>query len=126
MIKRSELEVPLGSADSHLNQMVTGSLEGALQQREVRSTPLRARVEQVVSTLLPKGKASAENVANELSLSSRTFEVATVPDLGPGAADFVLAGTRKSSSAESLVGFLIGRWRLGIARELRLRVEWRR
>lgn len=73
VFERNELEAPLLTADSHLNQMVRGFLETALGKREYASTPMRARVEKIVSKLLPNGKASVENVAREMSMSTRTI-----------------------------------------------------
>lgn len=73
IFSRKSLEVPLLTADSHLHNVVGAFFDEALQQREHVATPLRAKVETLVSQLLPQGKAGVENVAKAMSMSTRTF-----------------------------------------------------
>jgi AraC-like DNA-binding protein len=70
---KSTLQAPLRSADPHLLNVVRSFFDEALRRREYTSTPLRARVEQLVSDLLPNGKATVGNVAKALSMSTRTL-----------------------------------------------------
>jgi AraC-like DNA-binding protein len=65
--------LPIVSADSHLNQLLIQYCEDALAYRSPARTSLRASVENVMAPLLPHGKANAVEVARRLGMSHRTL-----------------------------------------------------
>ena len=53
-------EMPVVSADHHLNKILVGYCEEALQRRPKSGGPFRSRVENAIVPLLPHGKARAD------------------------------------------------------------------
>jgi AraC-like DNA-binding protein len=66
-------ELPIVSADPHLNGFLLEYCEQALAHRRKGRGSFRANVENAIAPLLPHGKARADIVARELGLSSRTL-----------------------------------------------------
>ncbi len=64
---------PVVSADPYLNRLMTSYCEEAISHRRQTRGSFRSRVENVIATLLPHGKAHASEVAHELGVSQRTF-----------------------------------------------------
>ena len=60
-------------ADPHLNKLLISYCEEAISYRPKTRASFRSRVENVIATLLPHGKAHASEIARELGLSQRTF-----------------------------------------------------
>ena len=65
--------MPIGSADHHLNELLTKYCEEALAHRGTGHSALRTNVEKAIATLLPHGKAQAAEVARRLGMSPRTL-----------------------------------------------------
>jgi AraC-like DNA-binding protein len=65
--------MPLVSADPYLNQLLLKYCEEALAHRPANGATLRSNVENVITTLLPHGKAGAGEVARQLGMSHRTL-----------------------------------------------------
>jgi AraC-like DNA-binding protein len=65
--------MPIGSADPHLNNLLTKYCEEALAHREPDRTTLRASVEKAMAPLLPHGKARAAEIARRIGMSHRTL-----------------------------------------------------
>ena len=66
-------EMPVVSADHHLNRILVGYCEEALQRRPKRRGPFRSRVENAIVPLLPHGKARADEISRRLGVSQRTL-----------------------------------------------------
>ncbi|WP_349628800.1 AraC family transcriptional regulator [Bradyrhizobium sp. AUGA SZCCT0177] len=66
-------QLPIVSADSHLNQLLMQYCEDALAHRLPARTSLRASVENVMAPLLPHGTANAVEIARHLGMSHRTL-----------------------------------------------------
>ena len=66
-------ELPVVSADPHLNRLLLEYCEQALSYRKRARGSFRSNVENAIAPLLPHGKARADIVARELGLSSRTL-----------------------------------------------------
>jgi AraC-like DNA-binding protein len=66
-------DVPLARADPYLHDLLVAYCEDALRNRARRSEPMRTRVENAATPLLPHGKARAGEVARNLGLSHRTL-----------------------------------------------------
>ena len=66
-------ELPLIHADSYLNDLLLKYCEAALAHRRDDASPLRTRVENAISSLLPHGRALVEDVARSLGMSKRTL-----------------------------------------------------
>ena len=64
---------PVVSADPHLNELLISYCEEAISYRPKTRASFRSRVENVIATLLPHGKAHASEIAHELGVSQRTF-----------------------------------------------------
>ena len=64
---------PVVSADPYLNRLLISYCEEAISHRPKTRGSFRSRVENVVATLLPHGKAHASEIARELGVSQRTF-----------------------------------------------------
>jgi len=60
-------------ADPHLNKLLVGYCEEALEHRPGRSGPFRACVENAIVPLLPHGKIQVAEIATHLGVSKRTF-----------------------------------------------------
>jgi AraC-like DNA-binding protein len=65
--------VPVISADPHLNKLLINYCEEALARRPANRGSFRSRVENEVVPLLPHGKARAGEIARRLGVSQRTF-----------------------------------------------------
>jgi AraC-like DNA-binding protein len=65
--------MPIGSADPHLNELLTKCCDEALAHREPNRTNLRSSVENAIALLLPHGKARASEIARGLGMSHRTL-----------------------------------------------------
>jgi AraC-like DNA-binding protein len=80
-------DLPVVSADPHLNELLTGYGEEALARRPPDHGSFRAQVENAVVPLLPHGTARAGEIAESLGVSQRTLarrlavEGATFSDL---------------------------------------------
>ncbi len=64
---------PVVSADPYLNKLMISYCEEAISHRRRTRGSFRSRVENVIATLLPHGKAHASEIARELGVSQRTF-----------------------------------------------------
>ena len=65
--------MPIGSADSHLNELLMKYCEEALAHRAPARATLRSSVENAMAPLLPHGKANAVEVARRIGMSHRTL-----------------------------------------------------
>ena len=65
--------MPIGSADSYLNELLIKYCEEALAHRKPVHGTLRASVENAMAPLLPHGKANAVEIARQLGMSHRTL-----------------------------------------------------
>ena len=65
--------MPIGSADSHLNELLMKYCEEALAHRAPARTSLRSSVENAMAPLLPHGKANAVEIARRIGMSHRTL-----------------------------------------------------
>jgi AraC-like DNA-binding protein len=66
-------DMPIVSADHHLNKILTGYCEEALSRRPAKRGPFRSSVENAIVPLLPHGKARADEVSRRLGVSQRTL-----------------------------------------------------
>ena len=66
-------DMPIVSADHHLNKILVGYCEEALQRRPKKRAPFRSRVENAIVPLLPHGKARADEISRRLGVSQRTL-----------------------------------------------------
>jgi AraC-like DNA-binding protein len=65
--------MPIGSADPYLNDILTTYCEEAIAHRGPQRATLRSNVENALATLLPHGKARAQEIAREIGMSRRTL-----------------------------------------------------
>ena len=65
--------MPIGSADSHLNELLMTYCEEAVRHRAPARATLRSSVETAMAPLLPHGKANAVEVARSIGMSHRTL-----------------------------------------------------
>jgi AraC-like DNA-binding protein len=66
-------QLPVVSADPFLNELMISYCDEAISRRQGTRGSFRSKVENVVATLLPHGKAHADEIARQLGLSQRTF-----------------------------------------------------
>src|SRR5262249_16750011 len=66
-------ELPVIHADSYLNRVLVKNCEAVLIGKRVDRSPLRIRVENAISSLLPHGRALVADVASSLGMSQRTL-----------------------------------------------------
>jgi AraC-like DNA-binding protein len=66
-------ELPLIHSDPYLNDLLLKYCEAALADRRDGMSPLRTRVENTISSLLPHGRVLVEDVARSLGMSERTL-----------------------------------------------------
>jgi AraC-like DNA-binding protein len=66
-------DMPIVSADHHLNKILIGYCEEALRRRPTNRSPFRSSVENVIVPLLPHGKARADEISRRLGVSQRTL-----------------------------------------------------
>jgi AraC-like DNA-binding protein len=65
--------MPIGSADSHLNELLMKYCEEALAHRAPSHAGLRSSVENAMAPLLPHGNANAVEIARRIGMSHRTL-----------------------------------------------------
>ena len=65
--------MPIGSADSRLNELLLTYCEEAVRYRAPARATLRSSVETAMAPLLPHGKANAVEVARSIGMSHRTL-----------------------------------------------------
>ena len=70
---QSSVDIPIVSADHHLNRLLVEYCEDALKRKHATRDSLRTAIENAVLPLLPHGKASIEEVARRLGVSQRTL-----------------------------------------------------
>jgi AraC-like DNA-binding protein len=66
-------ELPVIHADNYLNELLLKYCETALANRRGDVSPLRTKVENAISSLLPHGRVLVEDVARSLGMSERTL-----------------------------------------------------
>lgn len=66
-------DLPIVSADHHLNKILTRYCEEALGRRRTTRGPFRSRVENAIVPLLPHGRARVDEIARRLGVSQRTL-----------------------------------------------------
>lgn len=66
-------DMPVVSADHHLNKILTDYCEEALRRRPTNRSPFRSSVENAIVPLLPHGKARADEISRRLGVSQRTL-----------------------------------------------------
>ena len=66
-------DMPIVSADHHLNKILISYCEEALARRPVNRSPFRSSVENAIVPLLPHGKARADVISRRLGVSQRTL-----------------------------------------------------
>jgi AraC-like DNA-binding protein len=66
-------ELPVVSADPHLNKLLITYCEEAISRRSTCHSSFRSSVENAIAPLLPHGKARAGEIARRLGMSQRTF-----------------------------------------------------
>jgi AraC-like DNA-binding protein len=66
-------DMPVVSADHHLNKILIGYCEEALRRRPTKRGPFRSSVENAIVPLLPHGKARADEISRRLGVSQRTL-----------------------------------------------------
>jgi AraC-like DNA-binding protein len=66
-------KMAVGSADPHLNELLTKYCEEALAHRAPARGTLRASVENAMAPLLPHGQANAVEIARRIGMSHRTL-----------------------------------------------------
>jgi AraC-like DNA-binding protein len=91
--------MPIGSADSYLNELLVKYCEEAISHRPPARTSLRLSVETAMAPLLPHGKANAVEVARRIGMSHRTL-----------ARQLSSEGLTFSQIAEELKGDLAGHY----------------
>jgi AraC-like DNA-binding protein len=65
--------LPVTGRDQYLNNLLRKYAEAALADRTQAPTTLRSTIEDAMTQLLPHGKATLPNVAEQLAISSRTL-----------------------------------------------------
>jgi AraC-like DNA-binding protein len=66
-------EMPIVSADHHLNKLLIAYCEEALSRRPARRGAFQSSVENAIVPLLPHGKAKVDEIARRLGVSQRTL-----------------------------------------------------
>jgi AraC-like DNA-binding protein len=66
-------DIPVVSADHHLNKLLIAYCEDALRRRPARRGAFRSSVENAIVPLLPHGKARVDEIARRLGVSQRTL-----------------------------------------------------
>lgn len=66
-------DMPIVSADHHLNKLLIAYCEDALRRRPSRRGAFRSSVENTIVPLLPHGKARVDEIARRLGVSQRTL-----------------------------------------------------
>jgi AraC-like DNA-binding protein len=65
--------LPLVQSDPYLNDLLLKNCEAALSDRRTGLSPLRTKLENAISSLLPHGTVSVREVARSLGISQRTL-----------------------------------------------------
>jgi AraC-like DNA-binding protein len=73
VLDRRIVDLPVTSADPHLNSLLLDYCEQALTHRRRQRGSFRSSVENAIAPLLPHGKPRADTVARELGLGPRTL-----------------------------------------------------
>lgn len=73
VFKKSDLSIPLASADAKLLQILRGYCDDILRRRKSNTPPFLQEVSGHLAGLLPKGRANAKYVAAEMGMSQRTL-----------------------------------------------------
>ena len=66
-------ELPLIHSDPYLNDLLLKNCEAALADRGADFSPLRTKVENAISSMLPHGRVPVKDVARSLGMSERTL-----------------------------------------------------
>jgi AraC-like DNA-binding protein len=66
-------DMPIVSADHHLNKLLISCGEEGLKRKKVKRGSVRSAVENAILPLLPHGEANLEEVARKLGVSRRTL-----------------------------------------------------
>ena len=66
-------ELPLIHSDPYLNDLLLKNCEAALADRRADLSPLRTKVENAISPMLPHGRVPLKDVARSLGMSERTL-----------------------------------------------------
>ena len=66
-------DMPIVSADHHLNKLMVSYLKGALRSRPNKRGSFRPSVENAIVPLLPHGRARVHEVARRIGISQRTL-----------------------------------------------------
>ena len=66
-------ELPLIHSDTYLNDLLLKNCEAALADRRGDLSPLRTKVENAISSMLPHGRVPVKDVARSLGMSERTL-----------------------------------------------------
>jgi AraC-like DNA-binding protein len=66
-------ELPVLHADPYLNRLLLKDCEAAVRSRSGATSPLRTRVENAISSMLPHGRVLAQDVARSMGISERTL-----------------------------------------------------
>jgi AraC-like DNA-binding protein len=66
-------DLPVVSADHHLNKLLIAYCEEALSRRPPKRGSFRSEVENAIVPLLPHGRARLDEIARTLGLSQRTL-----------------------------------------------------
>ena len=66
-------ELPLIHSDTYLNDLLLKNCEAALADRRADLSPLRTKVENAISSMLPHGRVPVKDVARSLGMSERTL-----------------------------------------------------
>ena len=72
-LKLDARDLPLIHSDPYLNDLLLKYCEAALADRRGDKSPLRTRVENAISSVLPHGRVLVEDVARSLGMSERTL-----------------------------------------------------
>jgi AraC-like DNA-binding protein len=109
------LALPLVTEDPHLLDTLRPFCDEAARARNTAQGTMRAKVENEIQRLLPRGRARADNVARALAVSTRTL-ARRLADEGTNFAE-VVDGVRRSLAAQYLqesaftlsqIGWLLG------------------
>jgi len=73
VLSASVASLPIARRDEHLNRLLRRYAEETLAQRPKRRSSVRAAVERTLPELLPHGRATMQEVARRLGMSSRTL-----------------------------------------------------
>jgi AraC-like DNA-binding protein len=112
---RSQMTLPIATADERLHGLLTRYCEQILTSRSDGSPDLRQRVERIIAKLLCRGEAETEMVAHEVGMSVRTL-ARRLGELGVSFAqildefrhDLALKYLKDSNLSLAQIAFLLG------------------